>query len=88
MTKTVNSLQTCQEIGACLNAVPPCTGICKKQVQPRSKPVKFQKQAQRFAPGVVDGPYIRPLARQARALLLAACVAAALAVLAQLAGAL
>lgn len=87
MTKTVNSLQTCQEIGACLNAVPPCTGACMKQVQ-RRKPVQLQKQAQRFAPGVIDGPYCRPLTRLehlARALLLAGSMAMAIAALMNLA---
>lgn len=40
----------------------------------------------RFAPGVIDGPYTRPLGRQACALLLAGSTAAAMVGLARLMG--
>lgn len=69
MQKIVNPLRTCQDVGACLNAVKPCTGVCRKQIPQVGKP------SQRFAPGVVDGPYYRRLSYQqhlVRVLLLAA----------------
>ncbi|MCX7258005.1 MAG: hypothetical protein NTZ64_15160 [Polaromonas sp.] len=89
MQKIVNPLQTCQQIGVCLNAVRACTGVCHKQAQQR-QPVQRRTPAYSFAPGVIEA-YYRPLTRAehlARALVLATGIAGYMAVLARLAGVL
>ena len=69
MNKTVKPLATCHDVGACLLRPDcPCTSACDK--------------ALRLAPGVIDGPYLRPVNRTERAakvLLLGAGIAGALA---------
>lgn len=61
MKKTLQPMATCHDVGACLLRPDcPCTGACDKALQ--------------LAPGVIDGPYLRPMTRTehiAKVLLLA-----------------
>lgn len=75
MKKPVNPMKTCHDYGACLLHPDDCacTQACL--------------QAQRLAPGVIDGPYVRRQSRARRAagvlLLLAVCLVASVAALVQ-----
>jgi hypothetical protein len=80
MLKNVNKpMATCHDIGACLLHPDDCacTRACLLQA----------RQAQRLAPGVIDGPYVRRQARAQRAagvlLLLIVGLAASVAALVQ-----
>lgn len=81
MKKNVNKpMATCHDIGACLLHPDDCACIraCLLQTE----------QAQRLAPGVIDGPYYPAMSRTdriAKALLLAASVMTSVVLLAGLA---
>lgn len=80
MKKNVNPMATCHDVGACLlHAQCPCAGPCVKVASSAPAP---------FAPGVIDGPYVRRQRRTerlARAMLVAACLLAMVVPLGQLA---
>ena len=61
MTKNVNPMATCQDIGACLLHPDDCACMRASLVQTRPTP-----QTQRLAPGVIDGPYYRGQSRTQR----------------------
>lgn len=55
MKKHVQPIATCHDVGACLMRPDcPCTGAC-------------DQARLRLAPGVIDGPYLRPMTRTERA---------------------